>query len=177
MIEEYYPNPEVKKSWYERNNKYHSNSPITSSTPQSSYLPTKPNTSSYLGNGYKNRLRSVAEMTEREDKICFKRKISKEEFLRRHNIICDLVDKFPLAVDDMAFPDTIKEWHDYGAIKIKGIVKNYHEIPLEEEWPESDNPMIVLCHSAKKNLTFNCTTNWLRKFQLQNTTTGTNHAC
>ena len=82
-----------------------------------------------------------------------------QEIARRQDIIDGLLLNFHYKIGDRI---VFKDESPFGEYKITYIVKRYHEI--KDEWPASDNPLIISVQSddLPKEF-FNCTTNKIGK--------------
>lgn len=86
-----------------------------------------------------------------------------KELERRNDIIKKLFNECPYKEGDTCIPTTDKDIEQYGEVNILNMCSSITEYGKHEAWPKSDNPMIVTGFSHKKQTTFFCTTNFLKK--------------
>lgn len=89
-----------------------------------------------------------------------KKGITEDEYHRRQKIIYEKSKEcHHLFAGVHAWPQTEEYIKMYGKCRIIGVCRIYSDFD-RDEWPDSDNPMIVHAHSIDKNLTFNATSNF-----------------
>jgi hypothetical protein len=88
----------------------------------------------------------------------------RDEAIRRDTIVKKLFAACPYKAGDTVIPKTAEGIMEYGdKIFVRGVASSYTQMSKEEKWPASDNPLIVLAYSHKKDEAFFCTVNFLAK--------------
>ena len=100
--------------------------------------------------------------SEREKYQAKLRKISPSEYIRREDIVKELYNSAPYKTGDTAYPNKPKDFKLYGACRIMGICSAYMHMDKDEEWPKTDNPLLVTFSplSDPQKVMF-CTVNYL----------------
>ena len=91
------------------------------------------------------------------------------EKLRRDKLVRAAFAKCQWKVGDTVSPYSQEERTKWGeCCVITGIARNL--IEYGDDWPESDNPLIVSCHIENTNKNFFCTPEYLIKYETEKQT-------
>lgn len=89
------------------------------------------------------------------------RGITADEYLRRDTIIKSLVEACLFAVGQVGYPYKKKDYEKFGALRVRYFTNSLDQLPKDEVWPTSDNPLIMSCERVDGGGVVTCTTNFL----------------
>lgn len=92
------------------------------------------------------------------------RKITPMEYVRREEIIRLRHAQCPFKAGDTVFPTNKKDYQQYGAFIVSGVLSSYKDTAPDYEWSPKDNPLIVTIKSLTNlgNVMF-CSSSWLTR--------------
>ena len=93
--------------------------------------------------------------------------ITVSQWLDREKIVQELTKDHDFELGDMCWPASEAGFKKYGICKITGITRSYTEFDHNNDWPSTDNPMLLKAQPIRepqhKQDDFICTTNFLTK--------------
>jgi len=90
------------------------------------------------------------------------RKITPAEYIRRDELIRLRASQCPFKAGDTVFPANKKDYQQYGAFIVSGVLSSYKDTSVDYEWSKQDNPLIVTIKSLNDlGKVMFCSSSWL----------------